>query len=306
MVHRQRVGQLLHILRALLIPGGHGLLMASNKGTGRKTTVRLAAFITGYLLMEVHPGNEDELHEILKEAGNKTRVDGVRVIILVHEGVSQPIRGELLAAMAHQTQAGLYTEDLRNVVSRATDVRKSRRYRMDYWMSEKYLSQIHRNVHVFLLLPFTITDSSEVPANIGDRGLTVNTFFIYVLQHLSLNQSTCRSGSTQTWRPGYQEAEGIRRRGQKLRTMGIRYGMLLPAKLLVTHKDKTQTFENPVDVEALSGESRRRCRLEQGYEAKELLACQPSTKLPLAYGATRNRTFKNGHPWYFLCCYVLI
>ncbi|KAK1886146.1 Dynein heavy chain domain containing protein 1 [Dissostichus eleginoides] len=191
MVHRQRVGQLLHILRALLIPGGHGLLMASNKGTGRKTTVRLAAFITGYLLMEVHPGNEDELHEILKEAGNKTRVDGVRVIILVHEGVSQPIRGELLAAMAHQTQAGLYTEDLRNVVSRATDVRKSRRYRMDYWMSEKYLSQIHRNVHVFLLLPFTITDSSEVPANIGDRGLTVNTFFIYVLQHLSLNQSTC-------------------------------------------------------------------------------------------------------------------
>ncbi|XP_034083294.1 dynein heavy chain domain-containing protein 1-like, partial [Gymnodraco acuticeps] len=171
-VHRQRVGQLLHILRALLIPGGHGLLMASNKSTGRKTTVRLAAFITGYLLMEVHPSNEDELHEILKEAVNKTRVDGVRVIILVHEGVSQPIRWELLAAMAHQTQAGLYTEDLRNVVSRATDVRKSRRYRMDYWMSEKYLSQIHRNVHVFLLLPFTTTDSSEVPANNGDRGLT--------------------------------------------------------------------------------------------------------------------------------------
>ncbi|KAK1892526.1 Dual specificity testis-specific protein kinase 2 [Dissostichus eleginoides] len=37
---------------------------------------------------------------------------------------------------------------------------------------------------------------------------------------------------------------------QKLRTMGIGYGMLLPAKLLVTYKDKTQTFENPADVEA--------------------------------------------------------
>ncbi|KAI4823919.1 hypothetical protein KUCAC02_012473 [Chaenocephalus aceratus] len=37
---------------------------------------------------------------------------------------------------------------------------------------------------------------------------------------------------------------------QKLRTMGIRYGMLLPAKLLVTYKDKTQTFETPADVEA--------------------------------------------------------
>ncbi|KAL3058104.1 hypothetical protein OYC64_010309 [Pagothenia borchgrevinki] len=37
---------------------------------------------------------------------------------------------------------------------------------------------------------------------------------------------------------------------QKLRTMGIRYDVLLPAKLVVTHKDKTQTFENPADVEA--------------------------------------------------------
>ncbi|KAK1884731.1 LINE-1 type transposase domain containing protein 1 [Dissostichus eleginoides] len=36
---------------------------------------------------------------------------------------------------------------------------------------------------------------------------------------------------------------------QKLRNLGIRYGMLLPARLLVTYKDKSHTFENPSAVE---------------------------------------------------------
>ncbi|XP_044043043.1 dynein heavy chain domain-containing protein 1 isoform X2 [Siniperca chuatsi] len=170
-VHRQRVSQLLHILRALLIPGGHGVLIGSDRGTGRKTTVRLAAYVTGHQLMEVHPGNENKLHEILKEAGNQTRVNGVKVIILVHEGISQSVREELLVAMAHRTYPGLYTnEELRNLVSRVTAVKNSRRYLMDSWMFDKYLSQSHKNVHVFLLLPFTMSDSSEIPANNRTHG----------------------------------------------------------------------------------------------------------------------------------------
>ncbi|XP_032390213.1 dynein heavy chain domain-containing protein 1 [Etheostoma spectabile] len=170
-VHRQRVSQLLHILRVLLIHGGHGVLIGSERGTGRKTTVRLAAYVTGYQLMEVHPGNENQLHEILKEAGNKTRVDGVNVIILVHEEISQSVREELLVVMSHGTYTGLYTdEELRKLVSRVTAVKNSRRYRMDGCIFEKYLSQIHKNVHVFLLLPFTITESSEIPANNGTHG----------------------------------------------------------------------------------------------------------------------------------------
>ncbi len=137
-VHRQRVNQLLHILRALLLPGGHGVLIGPDRGTGRKTTVRLAACVTGYQLMEVHPGNENELHEILKEAGNQTRVDGVKVIILVHEGISQSVREELLVAMAHRTYPGLHTEEeLRNLLSKVTAVKNSRRYLMDSWMFEK-------------------------------------------------------------------------------------------------------------------------------------------------------------------------
>lgn len=137
-IHRQRVSQLLHILRALLIPGGHGVLIGSDRGTGRKTNVRLAAYLTGYQLVEVHPGNENKLHEILKEAGNQTRVDGVNVIILVHEEISQSVREELLVAMDHRTYPGLYTdEELRNLVSRVTHLKNSRRYLMDSWMFEK-------------------------------------------------------------------------------------------------------------------------------------------------------------------------
>lgn len=137
-VNRQRVSQLLHILRALLIPGGHGVLIGIDKGTGRKTTVRLAAHLTGYQLMEVHSGNENEINEILKEAGNQTRVNGGNVIILVHEEISQSVREEILVAMAHRTYPALCTEgELRNLISRVTAVNNSRQYLMDSWAFER-------------------------------------------------------------------------------------------------------------------------------------------------------------------------
>lgn len=133
-IHRQRVFQLTHILRALLIPDGHGVLLASHKDTGRKTTVRLAAFLTGYVLMEVHPGNEDKLQDILKEARNHTRAQEGNVILLVHEGISQTVREELLVAMAHRTYPGLYTEEhMTNLLSRLTAGKNSKRYLMDNW-----------------------------------------------------------------------------------------------------------------------------------------------------------------------------
>ncbi|XP_061595557.1 dynein heavy chain domain-containing protein 1 [Cololabis saira] len=150
-LHREGLSQLLHILRALLIPKGHGVLISSNRGTGRKTTVRLAACLTRYHLIEVHSGNEDKLHTILREAGNKVRVDGV--VILVHEEVSLPVREELLVAMAQCAYPALYTEDeLRRLVSRLAGG-YSRKYHMDCWMRKKSLSQAHRNIHVFLLMP---------------------------------------------------------------------------------------------------------------------------------------------------------
>lgn len=137
MVHKQRLRQLLHVLRALLIPGGHGALIASDRDTGRKTTVRLAAQLTGCRLMEVHPGNERELRDILKEAGNRTREDGVRVVVLVHEAVSRSVRAALLVAMAQPAYPALYTDEpLTDLVSRVTAAKTSRRHLMDSWMLE--------------------------------------------------------------------------------------------------------------------------------------------------------------------------
>lgn len=134
-VLRQGVSQLLHILRALLIPWGHGVLMSSVRGTGRKTTVRLAAYLTGCQLMEVHSGNEKELDEILKKARDKIRTDMVKVIILVHEEVSSSVREKLLMAMAQRTYPVHHTEDeLKSLVSRVT---QSRRDCMDSWISDR-------------------------------------------------------------------------------------------------------------------------------------------------------------------------
>ncbi|XP_077460824.1 dynein heavy chain domain-containing protein 1 [Stigmatopora argus] len=151
-VHRQRMAQLLRIFRTLLIPGGHGLLMSSAPGTGRKTNVRMAAYLSGFHLIEVHAGNESQLHTILKKAGNQTRVYKVNTIILVHENISSSVREDLLAAL--MSYPGLYTDqEVTKLVSRASAFDKTRRFLLDSWIFDKYLCQNLRDVHVFVLMP---------------------------------------------------------------------------------------------------------------------------------------------------------
>ncbi|XP_031647288.1 dynein heavy chain domain-containing protein 1 [Oncorhynchus kisutch] len=166
-VHRQRVCQLVHVLRALLIPGGHGALFGAVRGTGRKTTVRLAAYLTGYQLIEVHPGNESQLREMLREAGGQAGVHGGNVVILVHEETSQAARDELIVVMADGTFPGLYSdEELKNLVLRINALIKNSRNRLrDDQALEKYFRQTQRNVHVFLLLPFSPDTSEMLPEN---------------------------------------------------------------------------------------------------------------------------------------------
>lgn len=108
-VYHQRVRQLTHILRALLIPNGHGVLFGAARKTGRKTTVRLAAYLTGYKLIEVHCGNEVKLKELLKEAWHQNDMHGEQVIFMVHDNTSQATRDELLAIMEswHHVDEGL-------------------------------------------------------------------------------------------------------------------------------------------------------------------------------------------------------
>ncbi|XP_067102810.1 dynein heavy chain domain-containing protein 1 [Osmerus mordax] len=165
-VHRQRLRQLLHTLRALFLPGGHGVLFSVVKGTGRRTTVRLAAYLTGYQLMEVHPGNERTLRDMLKEAGSQAGVQGNHVMILVHEETSLEHREELLEVMASGTFPGLYSdEELKNLVLKVNALVKNSRSRLrDDQALDKYFKQVQKNMHVFLLLPLSL-DISKMEAD---------------------------------------------------------------------------------------------------------------------------------------------
>ena len=118
-IHRQRALQLLHILRALLVPGGHGVLLAAARATGRRTNVRLAARIAGCPVIEVHHGNEATLNQTLKQAGRQVGGGGGDVVLLVHQDVSQTLRDRVLGLMSHGTGEGLYSgRELANLVPR--------------------------------------------------------------------------------------------------------------------------------------------------------------------------------------------
>lgn len=114
-VHRQNVYQLVHILRAFFIPGGHGALFGATRQTGRKTMVRLAASLLGCRLIELHPRNENKLKKIFKEIGHQIGVDGKKLAVLVHEDTSQAVKNELLLMMANGNVPGLYSDqELKN------------------------------------------------------------------------------------------------------------------------------------------------------------------------------------------------
>ncbi|XP_067287609.1 dynein heavy chain domain-containing protein 1 [Pseudorasbora parva] len=156
-VHHQNIHQLVHIIRAFLIPGGHGALFGATKKTGRKTTVRLAAALTGYQLIEVHPGNETKLWEMMKEVWIRIGVAG-HLVLLVHEDTSQAVKDELLVMMANGIFPGLFSDqELKNV-----------KLKMKTWMKnthdqalEMYFKNIQRNMHVFLLYPL-LPDNCEI------------------------------------------------------------------------------------------------------------------------------------------------
>ncbi|XP_062409103.1 dynein heavy chain domain-containing protein 1-like [Sardina pilchardus] len=162
-VYKARVRQLSHILRALLIPGGHGALLCNAKGTGRKTTVRLAALLSGYKLMEVHGRNEDKFREMLRDAGSLTGMQGVKMILLVHENISQAVMDELLMVMASGSVPDLYSEeDQKDLIQRIVTSGNSSRSRLkDDQALDKYFRNIQRNLHVFLLLPLIKEDADR-------------------------------------------------------------------------------------------------------------------------------------------------
>ncbi|MBN3311494.1 DNHD1 protein, partial [Atractosteus spatula] len=153
-IFRKRVQQLTHILRVLLLPRGHAALFGMGKGTGRKTLVRFAVSFSGYRLYEVNPNNETEVSEILKEASDHAGVFGGRVVILVHEEVSQSVLDKLLAVMVEGTFPGLYNKDeLSAAVQKITTLTKNTKNRLgEEQVLERYYKHVQKNLHVFIML----------------------------------------------------------------------------------------------------------------------------------------------------------
>ncbi|XP_051967401.1 dynein heavy chain domain-containing protein 1 [Xyrauchen texanus] len=167
-VHHQNVYQLVRILRAFLIPGGHGALFGTAKKTGRKSIIRQAVALAGYQLIEVHPGNEAKLREMLKEVGNQIAGNGGSLALLVHEDTSQAVKEELLLMMANGTLPGLYSdEEVKNVTlwMKTQGMKNSQQLLKDDQALEMYFKSIKRNMHVFLLYPLLLDKSERQSGN---------------------------------------------------------------------------------------------------------------------------------------------
>ncbi|XP_054896838.1 dynein heavy chain domain-containing protein 1 isoform X2 [Poeciliopsis prolifica] len=163
-LHTKGMMQLLHILRALVLPGGHGVLISSDRKTGRKTAVRLAAYITGYELIELDSSNETQFHDILKDAMHRTNMNDSNTIILVHENISPAVREEILMLMAQKASSVDYkAEKLSTHVFRVTSLKYLSRYRMESWINEKSFGTDYKNIHVLLLM--SVTKVNDSPAN---------------------------------------------------------------------------------------------------------------------------------------------
>ncbi|XP_073667956.1 dynein heavy chain domain-containing protein 1 [Paramisgurnus dabryanus] len=168
-VNHQNVYQLVHILRAFLIPGGHGALFGATRKTGRKSMVRLAATLLGYQLIELHPGNEATLKEILKDIGSRIGVGGRHLAVLVHEDTSQAVKDELLLMMANGTVPGLYSDqDLKKLILKMKmQMKKTHCKLMDDQLVEMYYKTIQSNMHVFQLYPLLLDNKAKQPENLS-------------------------------------------------------------------------------------------------------------------------------------------
>ncbi|KAI7795482.1 putative dynein heavy chain domain-containing protein 1, partial [Triplophysa rosa] len=164
-VHHQNVYQLVHILRAFFIPGGHGALFGATRKTGRKTMVRLASSLLGCQLIELHPGNENKLKEILKEIGSQIGVDGKKLAVMVHEDTSQAAKNELLLMMGNGNVPGLYSDqELKNLILKMKTWMKKIHFQLnDDEVLEMHFKTIQTNMHVFLLYPLLLDNKESQP-----------------------------------------------------------------------------------------------------------------------------------------------
>ncbi|XP_077197132.1 dynein heavy chain domain-containing protein 1 isoform X2 [Paroedura picta] len=180
--------QLVHLCRLLSGPELHGALVAFRRSTGRVTLVTLAAQATDSLLMEL-PGEagEGQVLALLRLASWKAGVQGQRVLLLVHPGLSLGPLHLVLALMAEGTCPGLYSpEDTAPIIQALLQEHQAiKRGMREDLILHRFFQFVRNNLHVILLL--------GAPCGRGLSGLGLppltTTALSYLLSSLKIYQA---------------------------------------------------------------------------------------------------------------------
>nr|XP_056714739.1 dynein heavy chain domain-containing protein 1 [Euleptes europaea] len=144
-----------HLCRLLCGPERHGALVAFRRGTGRQALVDLAARATASLLMELPAeANEEQVLALLRLASWQAGVQGRRVLLLVHPGLSPAPLHLVMALMAEGTCPGLYgPEDTAPIVQTLLQEHQGiKRSMREDLVLQRFFQFVRNNLHVFLLL----------------------------------------------------------------------------------------------------------------------------------------------------------
>uniref|UniRef100_A0ACB8FFW4 Uncharacterized protein n=1 Tax=Sphaerodactylus townsendi TaxID=933632 RepID=A0ACB8FFW4_9SAUR len=167
-----------HLCRLLCGPERHGALVSFRRCTGRQSLVALAARATDSLLMEL-PAESDEAQvlALLRLASWEAGVQGRRVLLLVHAGLSTGLLYLVLALMAEGTCPGLYgPEDIIPVVQALAEQQVAKRSMREDLLLQRFFQLVRDNLHVFLLL--------GSPSGQGPSSLGLSPFATTALSHL--------------------------------------------------------------------------------------------------------------------------
>ncbi|XP_051882448.1 dynein heavy chain domain-containing protein 1 [Pristis pectinata] len=149
-----------HISRVLSTPRAHCALMATTHCTGRKTLVRLAAYLTMATVFELDGQmSSSEVASVFKQANRQAGIQERCTIIMVHSSVGQDTLQELFNVMAEGRFPGLYSPSELTQVAKQFAATKNLAWNLkEERVLERFFQAVAQSLHVVLLLP--VGDSS--------------------------------------------------------------------------------------------------------------------------------------------------
>ncbi|XP_069748391.1 dynein heavy chain domain-containing protein 1 isoform X2 [Narcine bancroftii] len=156
---KEAVHHFARISRVLSIPGAHCALVSSTHCTGRKTLVRLAAYLSLATVFELRGQmSRPKVASIFKQASKQAGIEGRCTIIMVHSGVGQETLQELFSVMAEGRFPGLYsTAELTLLAKQFTSSSNLVWNGKEEQALQRFFLAVKKALHVVLL--WSISDS---------------------------------------------------------------------------------------------------------------------------------------------------